>query len=312
MATLNCVIFVKNVKTFCSFATAPRETYALDTSLSYAEGVAMTKLLLQENQRVETKTKWSDVKLAIYMTTHLSTTHISFLPCWYDAIQRLEIFQYADLVLYTSSVFDPVPTEILHQLPFRNNVIIKYYNNTGYQNGAIQAMIDPFKLEDNDVDSNDNVKSWFNGYDWVIRLNPDVLIRNDTWLIETMMNTSIDAIFHDCFNRKLYPFNNDRQIPKFHSDFVAFRPLAVRRDLILSVPLVKLNHLNRNVMNAEMHLTESFWNIYQSKRFAYLEGGENSKPGRCRLEGMHSPVLHVHQLAKFCPFYYNVTKDGLF
>jgi hypothetical protein len=267
------------------------------------------------------KKKWSDVRLAIYMTTHLSKTHLSFLPCWYDAIHRLEIFQHADLILYTPSTFDPVPETILQQLSFPK-IIIKYYNNTGYQDGAIQAMIDPFLPENNKNDSN----SWFDDYDWVIRLNPDVLIRNDTWLIQSMMMDSIDGIFHDCFNRIHYPADIQRGQPplkpalKFHSDFYAFRPVAVRRDLVLSPRKTASTFnpvTNRSVIavkpNAERHLTESLWNIFESSRFLYLEGGHNFVPGRCRLEGIHSPVIHAHELAHHCPYYYNVTsKEGIY
>ena len=64
--------------------------------------------------------------------------------------------------------------------------------------------------------------------------------------------------------------------------------------------------------NAEMHLTKSLWNIYESQRFVYVKGGNNSIPGQCRLEGIHSPILHVHELAHYCPYYYNVTKNGIY
>jgi hypothetical protein len=103
---------------------------------------------------VEPPEGWSDVKLLIYMTTHLPQEHVAFLPCWKDAIQRLNIFQYADLMLYTAS---PPSPEHLEFLPFRN-VTIKIYSNPGYQQGAVQAMVDPFL---------DNV-TWFDEYDWVI------------------------------------------------------------------------------------------------------------------------------------------------
>jgi hypothetical protein len=70
---------------------------------------------------------WSDVKLVIYMTTHLSPLHIKFFQCWRDAIQRMEIFQYADLILYIpySSTYNA--KTIRKQLPFRNQIIIKHY-----------------------------------------------------------------------------------------------------------------------------------------------------------------------------------------
>jgi hypothetical protein len=323
-----------------------------DTQLSHHRSIDTTKSSsltfdLSSVAVPKEKKEWSDVKLVILMTTHLSQLHIKFLPCWYDAIQRLEIFQYADLILYipSSSVYDL--NKVLKQLPFRHPVRVEYYNNTGYQNGAIQAMIDPYIATKNNG-------SWFDDYDWVIRLNPDVLIRNDTWLISTMMNDSIDAIFHDCYNRQLYPSipinqdddddnNNDHRlsllpsslsltsIPKFHTDFTAFRPRAIHRDLVLSAATTVVTFNNRNdskstttagttststtilpKLNAEMHYTRAVWNIYQSQRFVYVLGGYNSVPGNCRIEGIHSPIVHVHELVNYCPYYYNVTRTGVY
>ena len=67
--------------------------------------------------------EWSNVKLLIYMTTHLPNEHIAFLPCWKDAIQRLDLFKYADLMLYTATT----PTEEqLKLLPFRNTIVKIY------------------------------------------------------------------------------------------------------------------------------------------------------------------------------------------
>jgi hypothetical protein len=225
--------------------------------------------------------KWSDVKLAIYMTTHLPKKHQMYLPCWNDAVQRMEIFKYADLILYTAR--QPTMSE-LEMLPFRN-VIVKVYNNTSKQGGAIQAMIDPF------VDK----VTWFDEYDWVIRLNPDVLIRKDTWLIQTMLDPNMNAIFHDCAD-------NGTANVKLHTDFYAFRPIAIDRELVL----------RSNNTNAEYHMTEALWNIYQSKQFAYLEGAAHPRKGMCRIVGVNSPVIHAHGASKACPYYYNATNTEVY
>jgi hypothetical protein len=258
------------------------------TSL-WVENKMMVQLSASEmNQQVldiiNLSVKWSDIKLAIYMTTHLSESQLLYLPCWNDAIQRMELFKYADLILYTSS--QPTP-EQLALLPFRNTTI-KLFENKGYQEGAVQAMLDPFM---------DNA-TWFDEYDWIIRLNPDVLIRHDAWLIETMMNTSIDGIFHDCLNRKTYTCCTT----DFHTDFYAFRPSAVNRSLIWTA--------TRRA--AEPHMSESFRNIFDSGRFSFVEGGLNAQAGLCRIEGPESPVIHSHDLWTACPYYYNATKEGYY
>jgi hypothetical protein len=193
-----------------------------------------------------------------------------------------EIFKYADLILYTA--IQPTSKQ-LSMLPFRNKTV-KLYENTGYQSGAIQAMIDSF------------VDNWFDGYDWVIRLNPDVLIRKDTWLIQTMLNISMNGIFHDCFNRKSY--NN--ATTDYHTDFYAFRPSAVDLNILL----------RSKDKDAEPHMSNGFRNIFDSGHFAFVKGALNSKPGTCRIEGVDSPVVHSHTLWRQCPNYYNAHKKGVY
>ena len=149
----------------------------------------------------------------LYLTTHLPEEHVAFLPCWKDAIERMDLFKYADGMIYTST---GLSEEQLKMLPFRNTMIKRVPTNIGYQEGAVQAMIDPF-LDEN--------VSWFDDYDWVIRVNLDVLIRKDSWLIQTMLNDTFDMIVHDCDTKKKIPNN-----PLFHTDFIAF----------FSIPTVKM------------------------------------------------------------------------
>jgi len=146
-------------------------------------------------------------------------------------------------------------------LPFRNTTIKRVPTNLGYQEGAVQAMIDPF-LDEN--------VSWFDDFDWVIRVNLDVLIRKDSWLIQTMLNDTFDMIVHDCYTKNKFSSN-----PQFHTDFIAFRPRAVNRWILL----------DSDRKNAEGHITESFRHIYNQKRFVYLEGAENAILGACRIAG---------------------------
>jgi len=100
------------------------------------------------------------------------------------------------------------PKDILNILHFKNITIYNYTQmnvtddapfykrKAKKQQGAKQAMIDPFK------------HGWFEAYDWVIRLNPDVLVRREKWIRQTMLNTSIDAmlVYNDAAN-------------VYHSDF---------------------------------------------------------------------------------------------
>ncbi|GFH49193.1 hypothetical protein CTEN210_05669 [Chaetoceros tenuissimus] len=85
------------------------------------------------------------------------------------------------------------------------------------QTGAMQAIGDAFN------------KGLFSGYDWVIRVNPDVIIRNETQIINYILNDpDATAILVDCwvYRRKTYPY-----LPTLvHTDFFAFKPGALSKD----------------------------------------------------------------------------------
>lgn len=238
-------------------------------------------------------------RVAIYMTTHLSVEHVAFLTkCWPAATERLPLLAASDLILYTS--FNP-PQALLKPLQFQNIIIRRYrqpLNGTLLSNGtfdprqagAIQAMTDPFQPG----------AEWFADYDWIIRLNPDVLIRDDTFLRQAMRDDSIDAVFAVCERGVVVaPRPNDALLlrGRLHTDFTAFRPSAVNVTALLSKALM--------TGNAEQHLTNSMVDILNSGRYRVLPGAH--KHGKyCRVVGVDSPVVHVHQLVDHCPDYFHV------
>ena len=124
-----------------------------------------------------------------------------------------------------------------------------------------------------------------------------VLIHDDNWLIQTMHNTTVDMIVHECVS-------SNRYTPYLflHTEFFAFRPSVIDKEVLLQT--------DRG--HAESHFTTSFRHIYNAGRFAYVFGGKNAIEGSCRIEGVHSPVLHVHELSNYCPYYYNITKEGFY
>jgi hypothetical protein len=238
---------------------------------------------------------WSNLKIAVFMTSHLSVKHLKFLhQCWPYASGYLPLLQNSHLILYTSA--DP-PQEALEQMKFKSITVRRYEdkepstNSTGEsksesikQMGAKRAMVDPFEKDNR----------WFDGYDWVIRLNPDVLIRRDTWIRQTMLNTSIDGIFVDY---------SSKQRGRLHTDFYAFRPSAVNekalRDNLYSLP------------TAETHLFSGFGESVRRKRVAWLPGA-TTRRGWARLIGKESPVVHFHPLFNKCPHYFNATYQNIY
>jgi hypothetical protein len=237
---------------------------------------------------------WSKLKIAVYMTSHLSEKHLLFLKrCWPYASGCLPLLQNSHLILYTSA--EP-PQDDLDRMQFKSVTVRRYVdppsgsNESGIsdkavkQMGAKRAMVDPFLKENR----------WFNAFDWVIRLNPDVLIRRDTWIRQTMMNTSVDGIFVD------YSTKSAKGV---HSDFYAFRPSAANDEALID------NFHKRPT--AETHLYSGFSDSILRKRVAWLPGARIHKEW-ARVIGKKSPVIHYHGYFKACPHYFNATYRNIY
>lgn len=79
-------------------------------------------------------------------------------------------------------------------------------SHLGMQEGAKAAISDASR------------EGWFNDYDWVILVNSDVIIRNDTFMLDIMQNdpNATTAILVNC--------NGNNTSPKVHTDFFAIKP----------------------------------------------------------------------------------------
>ena len=137
-------------------------------------------------------------------------------------------------------------------------VTVRMISNPGKQLGAMVAL-----------SSN---AATFHQYDWVVRVNPDVIVRNDQFLVDAFNDVGIDGAFVNCATRGPV---------RFHTDFFAFRPRAVHAldhafDLVGYSELLCNRSNHRNTLtqcNAEWHLTnQSFPSIVKSKRYVLVPG----------------------------------------
>ncbi|CAE7203409.1 unnamed protein product [Symbiodinium sp. CCMP2592] len=101
---------------------------------------------------------------------------------------------------------------------------------------------------------------------------------DDVWLRRAMENTSVDGIFGVC-------------TPGILTDFFAVRPQAVDYKLVDACS---------GRFGAEKHFTCAIGNVLRSRRFTWVEGGEDKV---CRMVGARSPVVHVHGFSRCCPDY---------
>ena len=172
-----------------------------------------------------------NLKIMLYVTTHMSPQHIwYFKSCWLPALQNSVLLRNSDVVVYLNPTNDTEREEAKQLLKgtFQNqNLTILDRSNSGYQEGAKAPISDAAR------------EGWFNGYDWVIRVNPDVIIRDDTFMLDVMQNDpSATAILLNCVR------SNSR--PIVHTDFFAIKPGA----------LTPNNLLDSTIANAELSFTK--------------------------------------------------------
>lgn len=230
-------------------------------------------------------------KVVLYITTHFSDLHIRYLHCcWPTLVQKSPLIGRSNIIIASTNA-TPVPQDeidFLKQL-FANNPSYQFW--TPLHNNHLNHC-EPYKLPLNPKKktsvsykqclANYGVAfGWprlHQQYDWMIRLNPDVLIRNSQWILSAMTNTSLDAIFIHCGP-------GTRQI---HTDFWAIRPKAVNMTHAFQHMARIGNHLNH-----ERTAFQHFRPILANKRHMLVPNMDPSD-GVCRARGSKAPISHTH------------------
>jgi len=219
----------------------------------------------------------------LFITTHMPLQHIWYLKsCWPPALQNSVLLNTADVVVY----LNPEEKErkkamkILKHTFRHQNLTIHVRDNPGKQEGAMAALSDASR------------EGWFSGYDWVIRLNPDVIVRNDTFIVNVMQNDpNATALLINCNN------HTNSTVLKIHTDFFAIKPAFL--------PSGAFRNPVSN--NAERAFTNSITEVIVNK------GNHRWIPGSHPLGGVicragydlfgsrkreETPVIHSHQGVK--------------
>jgi hypothetical protein len=168
--------------------------------------------------------------ILLYITSHLSQSHEEFLHrCWPYVLSNSKLVQMADVKVFLNGDLERQSADaavfryVFREKVRQNKFSMHQVENTGYQEGAIAAM------------STGHKSGWFEGYDWVVRVNPDVIIRNDTWILETIMSSDIEnvsGIFVDCDGYCKKKTHCDPGLRfRIHSDFTVFKPSALSPNL---------------------------------------------------------------------------------
>ena len=239
------------------------------------------------------------MNILLYITTLYSDQHFAFLECcWPTLMERSELLPKMHVTVFSNNetavpedridhvrhLFRSNPTLNFEYAPLAEIQKIKKQRIIKWnQAGANLAMELAFRNNWFLVDQKNTY------YDWIIRINPDVLIRNSSWIAEKMRNPDIDGIFVKCRHDQL------------HTDFFAVRPEVVvtnhrqfEYEQIQNDSTHGRNPFSTMVKgNAEKTAYQSFRPIQDSGRFAFLPDAPPTN-GRCRIEA--PSVWHSHDI----------------
>jgi hypothetical protein len=211
-------------------------------------------------------------KLLVLLTTHMSASHMRFLHhCWPRLLNE-PLFRDADFHFYvtpdqgkhghadsskrhTNLVSRPVK-ELQRIIP---RARVTQSSVAGKQHGAQAPMHDM------------RMNTLFEPYDWVMRLNPDVVVYNTTKFAALMDDSNVDAIMGNC---------SSHPTVRFMTDFSIFRPRTITWTE------------NTTSDNAETDFT----NILSSRNYTIFY----QTPGKaCRIQDWGT-VVHEHDHGRRC------------
>lgn len=225
-------------------------------------------------------------RVLLYVTTHMSNRHFWYLQtCWPEALRRSALLRGADVAVYAT----PQPEQRRQTVEALDGafpdqaltVHVRDEEKVGSElvlkhNGAMSAM--SYALE----------RGLFEGYDWIVRVNPDVLVRDDTFLVDTMLHDrTASAMLIDCMRNI-----NDQRI-QIHTDFFMVRPSVLNAN----------RPINNPKKNAEMLFTEHLRGdnsvLSNPKGLRWIPGADHEGP--CCRAGFgkpmnETPITHVHEV----------------
>lgn len=212
---------------------------------------------LQKEREQAAATSFDDalggaMRVLLYVTTAGSPQHKTYLKCQADLLRRSPKLAKADVLLYASeheysNESHSLMLSFLEQWPMPHKRIIYDGDNPGRQAGAMKAMHVAFS------------QGWFRGYDWVIRINPDVIFYDELQLFTLMERPQNWGVFAICVNAS-------GRGKLTHTDFFAVRPKYVDENAFHDWKW-RADHDEI----AEQQATAAFERIYSSGNYAFLK-----------------------------------------
>ena len=236
-------------------------------------------------------------RIVLYITTHFSDSHIRYFHCCWPTLVRDSPLIRQSHVMVAATNNTPIPIkemEYLHGLFSETpSFQILWPNNVSHLSHCepYKEPLNPNNKKKVSVSYKQCLANYgvafgwsrVRSYDWMIRLNPDVVIRQSQWMLRAMTNTSLDAIVIHCGP-------NTRQL---HTDFWAVRPQAVNATL----PFQTMGRIGHH-LNHERTAFQNFRSILAMNRHMWVPHMDPSQ-GVCRARGPQAPISHEHDSCRY-------------
>jgi len=227
-------------------------------------------------------------RVLLYVTSHMSPQHEMFLKyCWPNILARSALLQEVDVAVYLNPGEGErkEAMDVLKDTFADQNLKVYLRSKAEKQAGAKTAMYEAITSD------------FFSGYDWVIRLNPDVIVRDDSFLMQTMADPSVSALLINCEAEwgGGGVFEGSEQGLRVHTDFFVIKPdvLTVNHYLPLSAKDAELS-FTRSIQESVLDNGSHRWIPDASPKSYLCRAGD----GRAFSE---SPIVHKHQFPPgFC------------
>jgi len=231
-------------------------------------------------------------RVLLYVTSHMSPQHEMFLKyCWPNILARSALLQEVDVAVYLNPG-EGERKEAMDVLKdtFADQNLKVYLRANGAPSVPTQEPTRRGRNRANNAEKTAGAKlamyeavtsNFFSGYDWVIRLNPDVIIRDDSFLMQSMADPSVSALLIGCDNRG--------KGTKVHTDFFVIKPD------VLSAKAFPLTG-----ENAELSFTRSIQESVLDNGSHRWIPGASPESSVCRAgygrDFYESPIVHEHFL----------------
>lgn len=251
-----------------------------------------------------------DSKVLIYITTVYSDVHRQYLACcWPRLLAQSNLFRKAHFIMFSNNVtqLDDVYLMEVKTMFLSYGVQsfeFKFADGT-HELQVLQQMSREEKMESqkskkvakqlqkhsmakqwgaNMAMSIGISQGWFQSYDWMARINPDVLIRQSDFIVHHVDDPLIDAIVAPC------------ESDQVNTDFFAVRPSALPSDafeVMQDSPTQTIYYPGMPRYNHEVTARTNFRSILEQKRYTTVPNLARMKK-ICRVRGNQAPVYHAH------------------